>query len=57
MLLVSDGLDCVPHDELEALVREHQDDPNALTDAIVAAARETEDGYRDDATALVLTTR
>ncbi|WP_052394759.1 SpoIIE family protein phosphatase [Kutzneria sp. 744] len=57
VLLVSDGLDSVPHDELEALVREHQDDPNALADAIVAAARETEDGYRDDATALVLTTR
>jgi serine/threonine protein phosphatase PrpC len=56
VLLLSDGLDTVPHDELENLVREHQDNPPALADAIVAAARETPDGYRDDATAVVLTT-
>ncbi|MFC0547673.1 PP2C family protein-serine/threonine phosphatase [Kutzneria chonburiensis] len=57
LILVSDGLDNVPHDELEALVREHHDNPETLADAIIAAARETEDGYRDDATAIVLTTR
>lgn len=57
VLLLSDGLDTVPHDELEALARKHQDNPEALADALVAAARETEDGYRDDATAIVLTTR
>ena len=56
LLLLSDGLDNVPHDQLEALVRDHHDNPEALADAIVAAARETEDGYRDDATAIVLTT-
>jgi len=56
VLLLSDGLDTVPHDELEALARKHQDNPEALADALVADARET-DGYRDDATALVLTTR
>ena len=56
LLLLSDGLDCVPHDELEDLVRKHEHDPDALADALVAAARETPDGYRDDATALVLTT-
>ena len=56
LLLLSDGLDNVPHDQLEALVRDHHDNPEALADAIVAAARETDDGYRDDATALVLTT-
>ncbi len=57
VLLLSDGLDSVPHDELEGLTRKHHDNPEALADALVAAARETEDGYRDDATALVLTTR
>lgn len=57
VLLVTDGLDTVPHEELETLVRDHQDQPDTLADAIVAAARETPDGYRDDATAIVLTTR
>jgi serine/threonine protein phosphatase PrpC len=56
LLLVSDGLDSVPHRELQDLVREHQHNPDTLADAIVAAARETDDGYRDDATAIVLTT-
>ncbi|MEU0516656.1 SpoIIE family protein phosphatase [Streptosporangium sp. NPDC006007] len=55
VLLTSDGVhDRVPHDEVEALVREHADDPQALADALVAAARPDEDGYRDDATAVVL---
>lgn len=54
VLLLSDGLDEVPLNELEALVAQHQADPQALADAIVAAAREGEDGYRDDATAVVL---
>lgn len=54
VLLVSDGLDEVPLEDLEALVKEHQADPQVLADAIVAAAREHEDGYRDDATAVVL---
>jgi serine/threonine protein phosphatase PrpC len=54
VLLVSDGLDETPIEELEALVTQHQDDPQALVDAIVAAARVSEDGYRDDATAVVL---
>lgn len=54
VLLVSDGLDETPIEELEELVRQHQDDPQALADAVVATARENEDGYRDDATAVVL---
>ncbi|MFC0546644.1 PP2C family serine/threonine-protein phosphatase [Kutzneria chonburiensis] len=54
VLLVSDGIDSVGDDELRALVMRHQHDPQALADAIVAAAREDEDGYRDDATAVVL---
>lgn len=45
--------DQVPHEELVALVCEHQGDLQALADAIVSAAREDEDGYRDDATVLV----
>lgn len=55
VILTSDGVhDQVPHAELEALVREHSGDPQALAAAIVAAAREDDDGYRDDATAIVL---
>lgn len=55
VLLVSDGLDATPIEELEVLVKQHQHDPQTLADAIVAAAREDDDGYRDDATAVVLT--
>jgi len=54
VLLVSDGLDEVPVEDLEALVKEHRHDPQALADAIVAAAHDDADGYRDDATAIVL---
>lgn len=55
VLLTSDGVhDQVEPAVLEELVREHQADPQALADALVAAAREDEDGYRDDATAIVL---
>lgn len=54
VLLVSDGLDDVPIADLGALVAEHQTNPQALADAIVATAREDADGYRDDATVIVL---
>lgn len=55
VLLTSDGVhDQVEHAVLETLVREHADDPHALADALVAAARPDETGYRDDATAVVL---
>jgi serine/threonine protein phosphatase PrpC len=54
VLLVSDGIDSVPADELQTLAACHQHDPQALAEAIVAAARADEDGYRDDATAIVL---
>ncbi|GAA2679610.1 hypothetical protein GCM10009864_59890 [Streptomyces lunalinharesii] len=37
--------------------RTHRDDPQALAEALVAAAAEDGDGYRDDATALVLLRR
>ncbi|MGW2476989.1 hypothetical protein [Streptomyces sp. NPDC001665] len=41
-------------DELDGLVHDHPDDPQALADAFTAAARAGEKGYRDDATAVVL---
>lgn len=54
VLLTSDGVhDSVPHNELEALLREHTA-PQTLADAIVAAVRADSDGYRDDATVVVL---
>ncbi|MFF9425590.1 SpoIIE family protein phosphatase [Streptomyces sp. NPDC014746] len=62
VLLVSDGIsDQVDPDTWEDLCREHADDPQALADALVAAAEDGEldesDGsgtYRDDATVVVL---
>ncbi|MGW4731677.1 hypothetical protein ACWEQC_21345 [Streptomyces shenzhenensis] len=48
---MSDGVhDQIPAETMERLVR----DPQALPDALVAAAQEDEDGYRDDATAFFL---
>jgi PPM family protein phosphatase len=55
VLLTSDGVhDQVDHDVLTGLVAEHNGgDLQALAEAIVAAAREA-DGYRDDATVVVI---
>ncbi|MET9399302.1 hypothetical protein [Kitasatospora sp. NPDC002965] len=57
LLLVSDGTDDLSREELEALVREYQGDPQALAEAVVAAVQKNSDGYRDDATAVVLLPR
>ncbi|MFS0697792.1 hypothetical protein [Streptomyces nitrosporeus] len=55
VILTSDGIhDQMPADVLEDLVREHQGDPQALADALAAAAQPDETGYRDDATAIVV---
>ncbi|MDX2692184.1 hypothetical protein [Streptomyces ipomoeae] len=55
VLLTTDGIhDTVDHVEFEALVRAHEDHPQALTDALTAAAREGRNGERDDATAVAL---
>ncbi|MFF2522258.1 PP2C family protein-serine/threonine phosphatase [Streptomyces liangshanensis] len=55
VVLTSDGVhDQVEHATLEALVREHEQDPQALADALVAAAQANPAGYRDDATTVVL---
>ncbi|MGW4972641.1 hypothetical protein ACWEP3_22175 [Streptomyces albidoflavus] len=58
VLLVTDGIsDQIPLEAIETLCREHADTPQALAEALVAAAEGgEEDGtyYRDDATAVVL---
>lgn len=55
VLLTTDGVhDTVGHDEFEAVVRAHENHPQALTDALTAAAREGRTGERDDATAVAL---
>lgn len=55
VILTSDGVhDQVPEERFEELVRDHADDPGALAEALVAAAEENEEGYRDDATAVVI---
>jgi serine/threonine protein phosphatase PrpC len=54
VLLVSDGVsDQVDLETAETLCREHADNPQALADALVAAAKDDAE-YRDDATAVVL---
>ncbi|WNI16632.1 hypothetical protein [Actinacidiphila sp. ITFR-21] len=57
IILASDGTDCIPNEEFAAIVREHADDPQALADAITAAAREDDKGYRDDTTTAVVLVR
>ncbi|MFJ1644947.1 hypothetical protein [Streptomyces sp. NPDC088258] len=55
VLLVSDGVsDQVSVETVEELCREHTGAPQALADALVAAAQPDPDGYRDDATAVVI---
>ncbi|WP_329176061.1 PP2C family protein-serine/threonine phosphatase [Streptomyces sp. NBC_01477] len=55
VILTSDGVhDQIPHDTLVSLVRAHDADPQALANAIVNAAQTDETGYRDDATAVVI---
>ncbi|WP_181785112.1 SpoIIE family protein phosphatase [Streptomyces phytophilus] len=55
VLLTTDGIhDQIPHGEMERLATEHEGDPQALADALTAAAPEDDGGYRDDATVIVL---
>jgi PPM family protein phosphatase len=55
ILLTSDGVhDPVTAERLAELVAAHQHDPQALAEALVAEPAAGEDGYRDDATAIVL---
>lgn len=55
VLLVTDGVsDQVGHEWMEALCRAHAAEPQALADALVAAVEADAEGYRDDATVIVL---
>ncbi|MFD9072839.1 hypothetical protein, partial [Streptomyces lasiicapitis] len=55
VILTSDGVhDQIGHTQMEALVRDHAHDPQALADALVAAAEPDDEGYRDDATAVII---
>ncbi|MEV7865296.1 SpoIIE family protein phosphatase [Streptomyces sp. NPDC088124] len=55
LILTTDGVhDQVPADVMESLVREHEAAPQTLAESLVAAARPDADGYRDDATAVVI---
>ncbi|ANW18099.1 hypothetical protein [Streptomyces clavuligerus] len=55
IILTSDGAHGqIRRTTLEALVQDHHADPYALADAITAAAMTGPDGYRDDATCVVL---
>ncbi|MFB6567060.1 hypothetical protein [Streptomyces noursei] len=58
VLLVSDGSSGqVDQETPEQLWLTHQDDPQTLADALVAAVDDDADGYRDDATVLALLRR
>lgn len=58
VLLVSDGVsDQVPQETWAELCRTHGKRPQALADALVAAAEADGDGYRDDASVVVLLRR
>lgn len=56
IILTSDGLDALPHDDLVTHIREHADQPQALADALVAAVPDSPHGTRDDATVIVIRT-
>ncbi|WP_371792881.1 SpoIIE family protein phosphatase [Streptomyces sp. NBC_01471] len=55
LILTTDGVhDQESRDVIEALVHKHDSDPQALANALVAAAAPNAEGYRDDATAVVI---
>lgn len=55
VILTSDGVhDALEHELLTAIVRGHIHHPQELVEALVAAPEADEDGFLDDATALVL---
>lgn len=58
VLLTSDGVhDALSEDDLTRLAVEFARHPQALADAIVAAVQPDDDGYRDDASVIVLGAR
>lgn len=55
IILTSDGVhDALEREVMERLVKEYAGDPQALADALVSAVGDDGDGYRDDATVVVL---
>ncbi|MFD3520437.1 PP2C family protein-serine/threonine phosphatase [Streptomyces sp. NPDC058653] len=55
IVLTSDGVhDQIDPEVLTTVVREHADNPQNLADALVAAAQDDDEGYRDDATVVVV---
>jgi len=53
--VTSDGVHKQITDQrLAEIARDHDDDPRALAEAIVAEPQADDDGYRDDATVVVL---
>jgi hypothetical protein len=54
VILASDGLDALGENAIASLARRHGHSPHALADALVTAVPEDGDGYRDDATVIVL---
>jgi PPM family protein phosphatase len=57
LVLTSDGVHKqTAHERMAEIVAAHADHPQALADELVAAAGTDADGYRDDATAVVLRT-
>ncbi|MFI5986364.1 hypothetical protein ACIBEA_36575 [Streptomyces sp. NPDC051555] len=55
VLLTSDGIhDQITHDHMQHLVAKHANTPRALVQSLTAVAQPDHDGYRDDATTLVI---
>jgi len=55
VILTSDGVhDALGPERMTEIARAHGDDPQALAEALVAAPEVGENGYRDDATVIVL---
>lgn len=54
VILASDGLDALGASGIARLARQHGGDPHALAAALVTAVPENDDGYRDDATVVVI---
>jgi PPM family protein phosphatase len=54
VILASDGIAQIPHADVAALVETLADSPQTLANALVVAAKDDPDGYRDDTTVIVL---
>lgn len=57
VILTTDGADYLPDGKLQELIAMHADNPQGLAGAIVTAAEEDANGYRDDVTVVVIARR